>query len=304
VCRMPSSLHEAIAELFRNRPVLAAEVIERCLRLELPEYQEARLASGDLPKLKPAERRADAVVILQRERRAPVLAMIVEVQLKEDQRKRRTWPDYLTGLHSRHKCPVVLLVICPGRKTAEWAAEPIVIGPGFVLRPFVLGPDLVPVITDVAQAAAVPELAVLSGIAHGTDRGARDAAFVAVAAIAAQDIDLAALYADVIVAELPKRLRKTAEEELRARTIEYGSDFAKAYFAQGKAEGEAEGEARGEVRGEAKGKAAALLAVLKARGIEITPARKTLIERCTSLAKLDRWLERAATASTANEIFA
>jgi hypothetical protein len=297
---MPSSLHEGIAELFRNRPELAAEVIERYLRLELPEYQEARLASGDLSKLRPAERRADAVVILQRERHRPVLGLVVEVQLKEDRRKRRSWPDYLTGLHSRHNCPVALLVICPSRRTATWAAEPITVGPGFVLRPFVLGPDLVPVIRDVAQAVSAPELAVLSGIAHGTDKAAREAAFAAVAAVAAHDIDLAALYADVIVAELPKRLRKTAEEELRARTIEYGSDFARAHHAQGKAEGLAEGEARGEAKGEAK----AVLAVLNARGIEITRSQATRIRRCTSLAKLDMWLERAATAKSADEIFA
>ena len=36
---------------------------------------------------------------------------------------------------------------------------------------------------------------------------------------------------------------------MRARTIEYGSDFAKTYHAQGKAEGKAEGEAEGEAKG-------------------------------------------------------
>ncbi|MCW2935120.1 MAG: hypothetical protein JWM19_6082 [Actinomycetia bacterium] len=45
--------------------------------------------------------------------------------------------------------------------------------------------------------------------------------------------------------ELPKALRKTAEEELRARTIEYQSGFARSYVAQGKAEGKAEGLAEG-----------------------------------------------------------
>jgi hypothetical protein len=286
---MPSSLHEAIAELFRNRPELAPEVIDRCLRVNLPQFREARLASGDLPALKPAERRADAVVILQGERRRPVLAVVVEVQLREDRRKRRSWPEYLTGVHARHHCPVLLLVISPSRSTAAWAAKPIVIGP-----------DLIPVVTDTEAAGAAPELAVLSGIAHGRDKAAREAAFAAVAAIAAQDIDLAALYADVILAELPKALRSIAEEELRARTIEYGSDFARSYHAQGKAEGKAEGEAEGEARGEAK----AVLAVLKARGIQVTPGQQALVERCTSLTELDKWLERAGTVSSADEVFA
>src|SRR5215468_3510598 len=102
---MPSGLHEAIAELFRNRPALAAEVLECFLHVDVTGYKEARLAGGDLPKLQPAERRADAVVMLHRERAEPVLAIVVEVQLREDRRKRRTWPDYLTGLRSRYDCP-------------------------------------------------------------------------------------------------------------------------------------------------------------------------------------------------------
>jgi hypothetical protein len=290
---MPSGLHEAIAELFRNRPALAPEVLERFLHLEVPGFKEARLAGGDLPKLKPAERRADAVVMLHRERTKPILAIVVEVQLKEDRRKRKTWPDYLTGLHSRYDCPAVLLVVTPGRGSAAWAAEPIAIGhPGFVLRPLVLGPDLMPVITDVAEAVAVPELAVLSGIAHGTDQAVRNAAFTAVAAFAAQDTDLAALYADVIVAELPKALRKTAEEELRAKTIEYGSDFAKSDHAKGKAEGKAEGEAE------------AVLAVLATRGIEVTPDQESRIKRCTDLEQLGSWLRRAVTAESADQVLA
>ncbi len=279
--------------MFRNRPGLAAEVLERFLRLDVPGFKNARLAGGDLPKLKPAERRADAVVMLYRERAEPVLAIVVEVQLREDSRKRRTWPDYLTGLHSRYGCPAILLVVCPGRATAMWAAEPIAIGhPGFVLRPLVLGPDLMPVITDSAEAVAVPELAVLSGITHGTHKAVREAAFAAVAAVAAEDMDLAALYADVILAELPKALRKTAEEELRAKTIEYGSDFARSYHAKGKAEGKAEGEAQ------------AILAVLATRGIEVTPDQESRIKGCTDLDQLGNWLRRAVTAESADYVFA
>jgi hypothetical protein len=297
---MPSGLHEVITELFRSRPALAAEVLERCLHLDVPEYKEARLAGGDLPKLQPAERRADAVVMLHQDRAAPVLAIIVEVQLREDQRKRRTWPDYLTGLHSRYDCPAILLVVCPGRAAAAWAAGPIAIGhPGFVLRPLVLGPDLMPAITDVDEAVARTELAVLSGIAHGTDKAVRNAVFTALAVFSAQDMDLATLYADVIVAELPKALRKTAEEELRAKTVEYKSDFARSYYAQGEAKGKAEGKAEGEAEGEAK----SILAVLVARGIAVTPDQESQVKRCTDLDQLDKWLRRAATAESADQVF-
>jgi hypothetical protein len=288
---MPSSLHEAIIELFRNRPVLAAEVLDRCLHVDLPEFKKAGLAPGDVPKLKPAERRADAVVILRDEEEKPALAVVVEVQLREDARKRRSWPDYLTGLFSRHECPATLLVVCPGQRTAAWAAEPIAIGhPGFVLRPLVLGPDLVPMITDTDEAIADPELAVLSGIAHGRDKAVRDAAFTATAAVSAQDKDLGTLYAEVIVAELPKALRKIAEEELRSRTIEFKSEAVKAWHA--------------ELTAMCKAKGEDVLAVLAARGIEITPGQRTEIVESPSLNQLDEWLRRAATANTADDVFA
>jgi hypothetical protein len=83
---------------------------------------------------------------------------------------------------------------------------------------------------------------------------------------------------------------------LRIRTSEYVTEFARFHAARGRAEGEAEGEARGEAR--------ALIAVLAARGIELTIEQKRCIEDSTSLSTLDKWLERAATASTADEVFA
>ena len=298
---MPSSLHEALVELFRNRPVLAVEVLARCLGMDLPGFKRAELASGELAKLKPAERRADAVVILRDEQDQRALAIVVEVQLKEDPQKRKSWPDYLVGLFSRHNCPAILLVVCPSRRTAAWAAEPITIGhPGFVLCPLALGPDLVPVVTDLTEAVADPELAVLSGIAHGTDKAVREAAFTAVATLAAQDTDLAALYAEVIVAELPKALRRMAEEEMRTRSLPHVTEFAKSHHAEGKAEGLAEGKAEGL----AQGKAEDVLTVLATRGLKVTPGQQARIRQSTDLAQLDEWLRRAVTASSADEIFA
>ena len=75
--------------------------------------------------------------------------------------------------------------------------------------------------------------------------------------------------------------------------------------AEGKAEGKAEGEARGEARGKAEGKAegrrAALLAILSARVLGISPELQERIEQCADIATLDRWITRAATAQSAAE---
>src|SRR6478609_4054895 len=147
---MPSLDHESLIQLFRNQPELAAQLLREALHLELPAYTEARLASSDLTEVVPTEFRADAVVLLVDGK--PVLGVIVEAQLSRDDRKRFSWPAYVAVLRARHECPVELLVVTPDRAVAAWAAAPIkldLVGDS-VVRPRVLGPDAVPVVTDAA----------------------------------------------------------------------------------------------------------------------------------------------------------
>jgi hypothetical protein len=164
---MPSLDHESLVLLFRNQPELAAQLLREALHLELPAYTEARLASSDLTEVVPTEFRADAVVLLVDGN--PVLGVIVEAQLSRDERKRFTWPAYVAVLRARHECPVELLVLTPDSTVAAWASVPINLdlAGGSVVRPRVLGPDAIPIVTDPAQAAREPELAVLSAMTHG-----------------------------------------------------------------------------------------------------------------------------------------
>jgi hypothetical protein len=164
---MPSHLHEILIQMFRDRPELVADLLGGPLGVEIPAFHTARLSSGDLTDVAPTEYRADAVVTLNLAA-DPVLAVVVEVQLRPDPRKRRTWPAYVATVHARLQCPVTLLVLCPNQAVADWCATPVVIGnPCLVLTPVVLGPDQVPVVTDVELARRTPELAVLSALAHG-----------------------------------------------------------------------------------------------------------------------------------------
>ena len=80
-----------------------------------------------------------------------------------------------------------------------------------------------------------------------------------------------------------------ARVELEALMVtkEYQNDFADRY------------EAIGEARGEAK----ALVRVLKSRGVRLTSAQEELVTSCKDPDQLDRWLDRAATATSANEVF-
>jgi hypothetical protein len=50
--------------------------------------------------------------------------------------------------------------------------------------------------------------------------------------------------------------------------------------------------------------AAAVLAVLSARGIKRAAEQRLLVQRSTSQADLDKWLRQAATARSADEVFA
>jgi hypothetical protein len=186
-------LHEAIVELFRNRPVLAAELLHDALHVPLPHFTEARIASADLTDIIPRELRADLLVLLLDDR--PVLVIIVEVQLQWDPDKSFTWPAYVAGARARYRCPACLLVVTPDAALAARLAQAIVLGPGQdSVTPLVIGPEGVPVVKDIPEAQKRPELSVLSAMAHGRAEGGLAVAVAALAASFGLDADRAALY--------------------------------------------------------------------------------------------------------------
>jgi len=79
---------------------------------------------------------------------------------------------------------------------------------------------------------------------------------------------------------------------------EWKSDFAKKHRAEGIAEGRAEGIAEGQ----AKGRAEALVAFLRARGLEMTDVQRDRVFACNDLAVLDAWIVRAAVARSVDEV--
>jgi hypothetical protein len=67
---------------------------------------------------------------------------------------------------------------------------------------------------------------------------------------------------------------------------------------------EAAAEARGEAKGKAEGTAEAILEILKARGVAVSQSQREEISRCSDLARLSRWVVRAALATSAEEVTA
>lgn len=283
---MPSLTHEALLLLFRNRPELAPELLREALGIELPAYTEVRIESADLNDVVPAEYAADLVVLLVDGK--PVFAIVVEVQLARKERKRFTWPVYGTGLRARFECEAVVLVVVPDAKLAGWAAEPIRLGPGSIFQPLVLGPDAVPVVVDRARAQVDPELAVLSVMAHG--RGDVDLAVqIALAAVAGvtgvADPERFVLYSDLIEAALSEAARKAFQ--MLPEGYEFQSETVRKSIEKGRI---AE-------------KAADVIAFLEARGLEISEAQRERIIETTDLDALNKWVRRAATVASVDDLF-
>ncbi|WP_170229812.1 hypothetical protein [Polyangium fumosum] len=249
---MPSLPHEAILELFRNRPVLAAELLAEVFSVSLPAFTEARIESADIADVIPRELRADLLVLLLDGQ--AVLVILVEAQLSADPDKSFAWPAYVVGARARYRCPACLLVVTHDATLAARLARPIVLGPGEArLTPFVLGPQGIPVVTEEAAARERPELAVLSAMAHGRTDVGLDVAIAAIAGSAGiADPDRKAIYMDVVLYSLGEAARR-AIEALMLKNYRPQSDLGRKFFAEGHAEGLAAGHAEGLAEGHAEG---------------------------------------------------
>ena len=291
---MPSADHEILLALLRNRPELVPGLLREALNLELPAYTDLRVESAELTEVVPAEYRADLVVLLVNGE--PVLAIVVEVQLARKERKRFTWPLYAMSVRARYECEAIVLVVTSESAVAEWASRPIPLGPGNVFSPFVLGPDAVPVVVDPARAVAEPELAVLSVMAYGKGEVGRAVAIALAAAAgveAVPDSERAMLYYDLIETALSEAARKAFE--MLPKGYEFRSETVRTSIEKGRVEGRAEGRTEALAEG--------VLRVITARGLSISDDRKQQILSSTDVEQLGRWLERAAIAASAEELF-
>ncbi|AUX27447.1 hypothetical protein SOCEGT47_080370 [Sorangium cellulosum] len=290
---MPSMTHEALVELFKNRPTLAAEMLRDALGQPVPTFTEARVESSDLTEIIPSTRRADVIVVLLvGAQQRPAMAIVVEVQLGVDPDKPYVWPAYVILTRARHRCPTRLLVVTIDLEMVRWCARPIETGhPGWVLKPLVLGPEGVPVVTDVEQAKAAPEMAVLSAMAHGQGEAAEAIGVAFLTAAAGLDQERRALYADVVLSSLNAAARRMLEAMMKSG-YEFQSEFARGYVA------------KGIEQGTLKAKAHDVLAFLEARGLEVPAEVRERVLASTDVAELDRWIRRAAVVHHATELLA
>jgi hypothetical protein len=299
---MPSHLHEGLVDLVRAKPRMLLRLLALWLGPEVPRGARLHVEPADLAPTRPIEYRADLVLTLGRPK--PLLAIVLEAQLRRRASKRRVWPVYASATRARFRCPVVLVVLCVDEATARWAARPIVLGPpDNAFRPVVIGPSVVPKVLERRHAAESPELAVVSALAHAKGPDGKRVARAAVAGLEGLDDERARYYYDLVCRALPAAARAALEAEMLRVDPKLDTPMVRKVLAIGRSEGRAEGRTEGEARGRADGKREALLAFLRARGIALDARSRARVEACDDLTALDLWIRRAAVCSCARDVF-
>ncbi|GAA3823875.1 hypothetical protein FNH04_13355 [Streptomyces phyllanthi] len=224
------------------------------------------------------------------------LLLAVEAQGKKDPDKPASWAYYASYLLTKYRLQPMLLVVCQDRATAEWAARPIHFGPRqwplLTLRPLVAGPHNMPVITDPAVVRKDPALATLSAITHAADPDI--GAILKTMTTVLRDTPPA--LANPIIELIAQGMGKHPAAELWRKLVAVDLSFYKSPLSE-------EIRDEGRVEGETRRAAEDVLAVLAERGIDVSEEACERINGCGDPEMLRRWLRRAVTAPTAEDVF-
>ncbi|CCK28227.1 hypothetical protein BN159_3848 [Streptomyces davaonensis JCM 4913] len=283
---MVSSSHEAMHHIYQEDPGVFARTF-RTLDLPFPDPVAVSLMPTDLTELRPTERRVDTLLKIDTASGDSHL-LIVEAQGKKDQRKPSSWAYYVAHLQEKYGVPPVLLVMCQDLGTAAWAAKPFTVGPPqwptLTLRPLVLGPHNVPIITDPSAAARDIPLATLSAITHAKNPNAPAILKALAVALKTVDEETARIFAeltelglgDVLAAETWRQLMSVDLSFFRSETSQ---------------------------RLRAESRAEDILLILDTRGVEVPESVRDRITTCTDLDELRVWLTRALTVDSVDDLF-
>lgn len=280
--------HETPLRLLQDNPKLATELYCDVLGQRLPEYTEVHPGSEAITRLdRPEKEDCDGVEVYYQGDK-PVFALIFEVQRQPDEDKYYVWPDYLISIRTRLRCPVALVVICPNGRTARWAAQPIDTGHlAFTLIPFVIGPDMIPVITDPEQMRGAEGMGLLSAISHSDGEHGNEVLAALYAALLNMANTDQETYIRIAYGALSEKALRRLEAIAMADTTEQRPRIFDLFEERGRAQGEAE----------------MLLFVLEQRGIELDEADRERVTSCTDLEQLRYWATRAFQVDSAERLF-
>jgi hypothetical protein len=284
--------HEGPLDLVRQHPEIAVELVHGTAGVKLPAQLAVSLAPTDMSAVVPVQYLADMVVLISDAATGkPVLAVIIEPQLRDSETKRYSWPVYVTTARRVARCPAALLVVlCPDPAEAAKCRRLIRTGhPGFDLAPVVIDSGAPP-----GRGTGGPYLTVFAASMGGIDLESEAGARQVLDAMASTEVSAAdRLRMTAIILRLASDAARQTLEAMMT-TSEYEKTFIERIHDQGIAEGEA--------RGIAEGKAEAILRLLDVRGVTLTQQQRDQVTACTDAAQLDLWLDRVITASTAAEV--
>ncbi|GAA2821855.1 hypothetical protein [Nonomuraea rubra] len=284
---MPSPSHDALVQLFSDRPQLVTEILRDLIHAQLPDtaiiQEEERTFNTRI-----SEDIEPDLVFTMGPKQSPVHVIIGEVQ-QDNRKDAKQLARYAAAAWLMLKCDVTVLVVCPHQSVADHYAKPVQSGlNGYRFQARVAGPRDIPAIIDPQEAAADLPLAVMSVMTQGNDRKVVEA--FAAALNTASD-EHATKYYEYAYSMSGPETQKLLEEIMASTAWPVHSPFAREHFGRGREEGKAEEAAK------------SVLLVLQARGFDIPDDTRTMITTCTDLTQLHTWLTRAATAHTPQDLF-
>ncbi|MFB8771362.1 hypothetical protein [Streptomyces broussonetiae] len=293
---MVTSTHETSHRIFQDHPEVLAPLFE-ALGLPPPVKADIEPITPDTTELKPLERRVDTVLKVDPADGDSFL-LAIEAQTSRADDKALNWPFYMAYLSAKFELPVLLVAICRKRSTAQWAAGPFEnrVGPWLsqVTRPFVLGPESVPEITDESAVARQPALATFSAIVHSESRGIEAILHLLARGMRSFDKETAGYWSELLEVGLENTPARDTWREAQKMVASYfpgRGTLIEETFLEGEAKGKAEGRAEGVLR------------VLEARGLGVPDTVRERVTACTDLDLLDDLLVRAVTVERADALF-
>jgi hypothetical protein len=200
------------------------------------------LSASEFTTITPVERRADAVVLVGEGKERVVL--VGEVQGRIDPSKAWTWPEYVVGGRSQHRCPARLVVFALTDEVAKWALE-VTSDIGLTLHPIVIGPADLPIPAADDHDAWLAERLILAAVVHGNSDRATELARLAPRALLAVDDGERTKYLDVLFVLL-KNVAHDLLGELMLDGYEIQDPWLKGQFQKATEKGLAEGRTHSE----------------------------------------------------------
>ncbi|MFD6190627.1 hypothetical protein [Streptomyces sp. NPDC060275] len=284
---MPSPPVDAMHRLFHQDPGLFARVAPQ-LGIAVPTITQATVLFSGAGNWSAPACRGSTVLQLETAGQENFL-LLIEAQDRQDRRRPAHWAHHVAYLWTEFRLPTALLIMCPDQDTARWAAQPVASGPvqppALTLHPFVAGPDNLPLITDPDKIRADPALTALSAIMHPATRGIG----LALDTLSTALRDLPVVNANPLIALTAQGLHTHPTGIVwkhLVSTIIFERDREK-----------------DRVERITKFRTEHLLLLLGERGLVLSEATRKEVADCQDPETQLRWLLRAVTASTTEEIF-